>query len=830
MRAGTYCTILLGDKLRQWVANRSVAAAFAQTVSRIAGKAQLQLTAGDAGFTEEVLEKVQSLRQVSAAAPVIEATVSTGEGGKERLLILAVDMTGDQNLRSYEFDDDAEMVDDPLVFLAQPDSLIVTRAFAARNRLVRGSQLQVQSMDGLKLFTIRGILRPGGVAQAYGGNLGIMDIYAAQKVFGRGRRFDRIDIAVAPGVSVQQAQAVLQRVLGPGVDVVPPATRGKQFEDLLGIYSLTSGISSGFAVFIGLFIIYNSFSIAVTQRRAEIGILRALGATRGQIRALFLLESAVAGVIGSVVGIALGVWLGGSLSRAMSAMMGDFTGLYALPVEVAAERGFLGLALVVGVLCSMIAAWVPASNAAGIEPVRALQKGSYQALSSGENRWRVRGGFVALLLALVAMPLSSREGLFYFGFLMTVVAVLLYSPALSTRVARLLRGALMWLRPVEGGLAADSLIQSPRRTSATVTALILALALVVGQGGATRAIYASIREWTAAMLTPDIFVSTSQTLVSRDFRFPITMRPELEAVEGVAEVQPVRTVRMPFRGSSATIVVAEVEREGARVHRRLVAGDLHTADRLVSQEKAVLISDNLAQLHHLQLNDTVELAAPGGVLRLPVAGIIRDYTTQTGSIFLERSAYVRLWGDASVDVFRVYLKPGASAVRAKDSINQRLAGQVRAVVLLNAEVKRYVEGVVGQWFRMTYIQVVLAVLVAVLGIANTLTISIRDRRRELGVLRAVGALRAQVRATLWLEALTIGLIGLMVGFALGSLQLYYILEMVHRSSIALSLDYSFPIGIALILIPAILGAAILSAAIPAEKAVRGSLAEALENE
>jgi putative ABC transport system permease protein len=169
-------------------ANQSVLAGFRNTVVRIAGRAQLQVSAGEAGFEEEVLDRVRNTPGVERAAPVIEAVVQTGLQGEGNLLILAVDMVGDAGLRDYTLESGGpEVVDDPLVFLAQPDSLILTRDFAERNRLQSNSKLLMQTMEGQKEFTVRGLLRPSGMTSAYGGNLAIMDIYAAQQVFGRGR-------------------------------------------------------------------------------------------------------------------------------------------------------------------------------------------------------------------------------------------------------------------------------------------------------------------------------------------------------------------------------------------------------------------------------------------------------------------------------------------------------------------------------------------------------------------------------------------------------------------------------------------------------------------
>ena len=179
-------------------ANQSVLYGFYRTIDRIAGKAELQVTSGESGFPEDVLERVQALPEVRVAVPVIEAPVDTNMKGEGNLLILAVDMTGDRSLRDYDLESgDEAVIDDPLVFLAQPDSLMVSREFAARNGLQIGSRVPMRTMQGEKFFTVRGIMKSGGLTQAFGGNLAVMDVYAAQMVFGRGRRFDRIDLALA---------------------------------------------------------------------------------------------------------------------------------------------------------------------------------------------------------------------------------------------------------------------------------------------------------------------------------------------------------------------------------------------------------------------------------------------------------------------------------------------------------------------------------------------------------------------------------------------------------------------------------------------------------
>jgi putative ABC transport system permease protein len=175
------------------LANRAVLASFHRTVDGIAGRTELQVHAGDLGFPEEVLERVQAVPQVRAAAPVIEAALDTGLPGQGYLLVIGVDMTGDRSLRDYDLESGEEaIIEDPLVFLAQPDSIMVTREFAQRNGLGIGSRIPLGTAQGIRWFTVRGIMRSGGLSQAFGGNLAVMDIYALQYVLGRGRRFDRM--------------------------------------------------------------------------------------------------------------------------------------------------------------------------------------------------------------------------------------------------------------------------------------------------------------------------------------------------------------------------------------------------------------------------------------------------------------------------------------------------------------------------------------------------------------------------------------------------------------------------------------------------------------
>jgi putative ABC transport system permease protein len=342
--------------------------------------------------------------------------------------------------------------------------------------------------------------------------------------------------------------------------------------------------------------------------------------------------------------------------------------------------------------------------------------------------------------------------------------------------------------------------------------------------------YSSIIDWMQTALNPDLFVLPSQNLVVRTIRFPATMAAELAAIPGIERVQMVRDARIVFRRTPIMLVAVEIASIAQTAHRDPVEGNADEMYRLTAEGRGLMVSDNLAQLQRLKLGELVEIPAPNGIIRLPIVGIVVDYSDQQGTILMDRTLFQRYWNDDSVNIFRLYLKPGAEGPEVTRRILSRFEGQRQVFVLTNADLKGYILKITDQWFGLTSVQIAVAVLVAILGIVNTLTVSITDRRRELGVLQAVGGLRSQVRRTIWIEALSIGSLGLILGFALGAINLYYILQIVHHDIAGMRLDYVFPVTVMLGLIPTILGAAFVAAIWPAESAVRGSLVEALEYE
>ena len=359
---------------------------------------------------------------------------------------------------------------------------------------------------------------------------------------------------------------------------------------------------------------------------------------------------------------------------------------------------------------------------------------------------------------------------------------------------------------------------------------MLSLAMVVGFGGFAHSFYSSAEEWMDNVLNPDFFVAPSENLANRSLTFPEEIGSVIERVEGVDQVQLVRDARVTYHEIPVMVIAIETAKVAKTVHRIPVAGSLDEMDRLTAAGQGLFVSESFATNLRTKMGEVVELPTPTGLLMLPIVGIIRDYSDLQGSVFIDRAVYRKSWNDDTANIARVYVKKGSNVEAVRQRVIDSLAGHGRLLVLTNRDVRDFIMKLLDQWFGMTYNQIVVAVLVAVLGIVNTLTVSITDRKRELGVMQAVGGLRSQIRRTVWIEALTIGVIGLVLGMGLGAINLYYSLGMVQRDLGGIALDYIFPTSFVALMIPIILGSALIAALGPAEAAVRGSLVQALEYE
>ncbi|MBI3448937.1 MAG: ABC transporter permease [Acidobacteria bacterium] len=815
-------------------ASTSLKFALHDTLDRVAGKAQIQITSGEVGFPEEALDTVRAAAGVSAAAPVVEAIVRSEKASEGNIFVLGVDLTGDRRLRDYEFEGEDEGIDDPLVFLAQPDSICLSADFAARNHLAIDDQITFETALGPKAFTVRGLLAPKGFATAFGGNLAVMDIYAAEYVFNRGKRFDRIDVLLEPAVTIDAATRSLASSLGPGYSVDPPFRRGTQMESLLVAFSGAMDLSCWQALFIGTFLIFNVFAVAVARRRFEIGVLRSLGAGPRLIRATFLAEGLALGCAGSAAGITMGLVMARGATRFMSQLVQAAYGLSQVSAEVTWSAGPILTGAALGLGSSLLATWLPAGAAGRVDPVEALARGAALRFDPGRSRAR---GWAGLLTLIAAGLLRVRAG-FTPGLPAALeamgalgIAVILLAPLLTSWTSRLLRAPMSRLFGIEGRLAVDALLAAPRRTAATVAALLISVAFGISQAGYAASFSRSLTRWLDQSLNADFYVTGTERFISKAFQFPASYAEEIAKIPGVRHVERVRVVKQVYDGEQITVLALDAEKFLSRAKIWLADGDEARARRDFVAGLGVLVSDNFAARHHLHAGDAVALDTPSGRFDSPIAGVIVEYSSDRGSIYMDRAVYVAHFKDDRVDTFDVMLDPGADPTAMKTAILERFAGRgTRLFVFTGAEFRARIAAVCDQFFALTYVQFAIAFLVAVMGIVNALLISVAERRREIGILKAIGAVRGQVKRLFVLEAIAVAISGAGLGCLVGA----YLTELtVHVLGTAISgwvFPFVYPTQAALASVPALIAVAIGAAWYPARLAVRTAAVEALAYE
>jgi putative ABC transport system permease protein len=800
------------------------------TVEKVAGKATLQITAGESGFPEEILDKVRSTPGVKIAEPIIEVVARTAFAEEGNLLILGVDTTGDQQLRDYQFDKSKIQISDPLIFLAQPNSIVLSRAFADRHSLKIGDAFPLYASTGRKNFTVQGIFEPIGIGAVFGGNIAIMDVYSAQVVFNRGRNFDRIDLLNSPDVPVETVQHNLHAKLPPGLEIVPPQSRGQDLESAVTAMRVGLTITSFTALLVGVYIIFNSFTIAINQRWKEIGILRAVGVERRNIQLMFLCEAFLMGVIGSAIGIAAGYYLAAIGVRLMANMASAVYGLMSTATPVVFSRPYAITSIMLGVATSVFGAWFPARAASQLDPVMALHNIEGRSREGVLGWRRVTLGLVLTLssLALMIWTPSDVGASFQFSYaILMLLGLTALLPALIEALSHGLRPIMDWMGGAEGSLAVDAMIQCPRRSSATVGALMVGLMFVFSTAAYIQSYRHMVDRWMKESLNADIFVATSTTMRSTTYHFSEELGQQIAKVPGVKRLENVRFTTIPYDGDSSALIAIEMDGFMARAIDAVQGRSEKTLLDKLPKGEGVLVSRNFATRWKMHVGDSITLNAPNGVLERPILGVLDDYRSEKGTIFIDRALYKQYWHDNAVDYFLVTLNPGVDAVAAKRQIQDLTSNTVHAFVYTQVEFKKWVYGLIDQFFVLNYMQLVIAVIVSVLGIVNTLMISIFERKREIGIIRAIGGLRVQIRKLILLEAVAISIVGVALGALAGMLSTEFNSHTVSMVLVGYAVPFYIPWKLILLSLPVVITTSLLAGWWPAEHAVANPIIEAI---
>jgi len=830
--------------------NRATIDYFRESVTSIAGTSKLAITGDEMGFPEEVLEKVERLPGVAHAVPSMEvrARYTTADGVDETIIVMGIDLLRESGVRAYKTDE--EIVDDPLAFLNQEDSIILTRPFAAEHGLAKGAKFTLTSAAGKKPFTVRGLLTPEGAAKAYGGRIAIMDIDGARVTFGKEGLTDRIDIVPKPGVDEQALADTLQKVVGPSLRIERAETQVKTFERMVASQQAVLAFTSTLALVIAIFLIANTMAVAVAERRNDIGVVRAVGGSRARVLSLFLTEAGVIGLAGSALGVALGRGLAeklvGAVSRSLSTQL-------VTPIEVGKVtlRGSdVVSALVVGTLAALVAAAWPAWTAASVTPAAALAPNDATASASDRAPW-IRTGVGAALLGLLGIlsATGADTRVPALGRATGALAILgfaLLAPQMAVLLILVLRGIVTAIVPLRAPLlrfACENLLSHRRRTAASVLSLVIGLSLVVVNATVQESFRRALLDAVDRSLVGDAFVSTKGRFLSA------TVQPMREDIgrdvetalavpaHGPDDALGARAMRLSFVGYRGTRIALKAWDPMPRGRLPFLLTD-RPAEEAVTElyapnELSAMVSENFTTHFGVKRGDTVTIDAPGGTLTAKVVGTVVDYSSPEGTVYLTRSVYQKFWHDPLVTVFFVFAPPAAKGSDPADLrrvLDAKVCQERGLVVNLVADVRTSTERLLDESFAYSRSIELAALVVGLLGLLNTVFINILERTRELGMLRAVGMSKGQLRAMILLETT---ILGSAAGVAAGLLATY-LAQVWLGGSLSATLGWSVPIHLPVGALARSLGAGVavgvFAGLAAARRATSRSIREALANE
>ncbi|MBS0657653.1 MAG: ABC transporter permease [Verrucomicrobia bacterium] len=811
------------------IANHSATRSFNAGIDLVAGKANLEARGGGDGFDETVYPRLARAPGVRAATPLVEGYLTLPDHPGEYLQLLGLDPFTQGPFATFAVQDARGGDLDIEPWLGRRDSLALSEEMAARLRLQIGDRLRVAAGGRTHELVVRFLLRLKESPAGTNTRVAAMDIAWAQELLGRGARISAVQLLLDDPDRAPEWAERLAPLVPADVQILAPAQRSNQVQRMLAGFQLNLTALSMVSLLVGMFLIYNTIAASVVRRRAEVGILRALGASRAEVQALFLGEAALFGVLGIGLGILGGFLLAGTLVRAVATTISS---LYlSLSIEAwHVTPGLLALAFGFGLLSVLAAAWIPAREGARLDPIRALSLGTTlerQHLALPRWTW---AGFASLLVAALASSLALTTGPALLGFgsaLFVVVGFACFAPWL-TRVggrlaASLSRGRIL-LR-----LAAQNLGRSLQRNAITVAALMAAIAMMGGVSIMIHAFRRTVEVWITRTVAADIYVTpaANESAGTRVFT-PAALIEAAAKLPGVERVDTFRELGVTVRGERTTLaVVAGSKRDNLTF---IGPGSDRARQARLFEAGTVLVSEPFARRFKLWENDRVPIPTPAGVIEFVIGGVYFDYSRDSGVIMMARENFDRHWQDPRVFSFALFVRPDVSLEAVADEMRALAAPLGRFLVYSNRSLRERVFEIFDQTFQVTYVLRLIAVLVAVAGIFLGLTTLVAEREREIGVLRAVGASVGQIRALVLAESGLIGLVASALGVVAGLVLSFVLTFVINKAFFGWTIQLTVPWAQVLATPLWIVPAALLAGWLPAQRAARTPIASAVRAE
>lgn len=790
------------------IINRSALAAFRGGLQAVSGEADLSVLPRGPAMADSLYPAVLGTAGVAGAWPLYQVTAALEGRDKFYLDVVGVDLFAPVRLPWTGETGDLALA------LSRPGWAAVTPSLAREMGWRKGDAMVVSSGSRRARLVVGALVDFQRVTPLASRKLVLMDIAQAQSLLGNAGEIQQVDVKVVERTAVSAVAARLRARLGPAVEVLTPEQRAKRAEGLLGAFRLNLTALSLISLVVGLFLVHSSTQASLVRRRTEFGVLRSLGATRGQVLALILAEVVLLGLLGVAVGLPLG-YLAATATVGMVSQ--TLTNLYLLN-EI--ER--LDVPAWMFLLAAGIGAGGAVLGAAGpaLDMSRRDVKGLLAAITLHE-----RTGAIAAPLLGAGAAVLALTGLWYVwlgrawrpaGFVVAIgllVAVPLITPWLVQRAVALVR-----LRGFGLGFSLKSLGVRLQTTSFAVSSLAIAVSMLVGVSVMVGSFRRTVSLWVGSTLQADIYVTTpSWRGTGSQGTLDSTVVAALGVVPGVRMVDGLRGFPVYSGERRITLAGVDMALPGGESRFPLLAGDARTAFESARRRGAVIISEPLARKAHLGVGDSLAIATPLGERRFSVAGVTYDYSTETGAAAMDLGTMNTVFGPGPLNSLALYLEPGREAERMVDEIRARFRGtplNVRSNRSLRAEVMR----IFDQTFAVTRLLQVMGLLVAASGITLTLLILARERQSELAVYRALGARRRQIFRFFVGKGLGLGVFGLGLGFAGGSALAFVLIFIINRAYFGWTIQVHWPWGELASASATILLAAVVASLYPAARA------------
>jgi putative ABC transport system permease protein len=743
------------------LAGDAASGSFQSSLTTIVGKTDLQISA-NGGVDERWMGALPALPLNAVFSPVLEREVRIEKRGMAALFGVDAIALGDQDV-------------------------VVSSALARRLGSHKGDLLKLD----IGTFRIESIVDSTGDAEFLA-----MDIAAAQYALHAYGKLDRIEVAVSPREDFGKVERAIREVLPRGYLIDKPGARSNENQRMLRAFRWNLRVLSYISLVVGAILIYNTISISVVRRRAEIGILRALGAARTAIFAMFMVEALMFGIVGSALGILLGRLMAEGLVGLISATVNS---LYASsrPASIELTWQTAAMATASGLIVALAAAFGPALEAMKVTPREAMARGS------GERRAAQRTGrflgfsLVLAVCAYVAAQQGPVNGSPIFGYvsvLLAIGAAALVAPALTLGTITAGKGIIRRTLGVGGLIAAQGLTGSLGRTSVVVAALSTAIAMMASVGIMVGSFRETVISWLDTQLRADIYIRASAPAPPGIFP-PISpeVAERLRRVAGVEAIDVLSGMEIRYGGARAGLGGEDPDVLYRYGRLKFLPGeDRDNVIRSLKGQNRAAVTQAFANKYHLQVGDRLVLPLGDQRPAFTIAGIYYDYASERGFVLIDRAVLLKYLPDQPPTNLAVYLRPGAdreSALRmVRDSIAEFGVNAAPNEVLRTEAVKIF-----DRTFAVTWALEGVAILVAMLGAANSLLAMVLDRRREFGLLQYLGAATAQIRRTVLVEAALVGMLANILGAALGFALSLVLIYVINVQSFGWSIQFHPPV-------------------------------------